>query len=195
MAAALQPRLSWIGVQDARDTNPPIGAGALLGGVFLGGWLVVCDVWLKLVTRAGGCEPAHQPLQTWFPKLWSVPERCDGIPLPGGLRLVPGARSNALLGLVDVPAESAALLGLGMLAFATVVSILVLRWSWRIPADALALGTLWAGLGILAAPRVMGLGVSFTEVVLGGVAFGLADFAVVWAMLWLGWRAVAEARA
>lgn len=166
-----------------------------MGGLFLGGWLVVCDVWLKLMTRAGGCEPTHQPLQSWLPKLWSVPERCNGVPLPGGVRLVPGSRSGAFLDFIPIPPDSSALFGLGLLAVTTIVSILVLRWRWRIPADALALGTAWAGVGMLAAPRLLGHGVAYTDVTIGAVSSGLADFAVGWSIVWLGWRVIAEARA
>ena len=81
-----------------------------------------------------------------------------------------------------------------MLALATTVTALVVLWRYRDPGDALALGGLWGGCAVLAAPGLQGMG-GFSEIALLGVPTGVGDVAVLWSLAWLLWRAVAEFRA
>ena len=83
----------------------------------------------------------------------------------------------------------------GLLAVAALVTILVWRWRWRSTGDATALGATWGAALILALPRLMGDGAGMAELHLGGMATGLGDFALLWVVIWLSWRAIAEARA
>ena len=69
------------------------------------------------------------------------------------------------------------------------------RWRWRSTGDATALGATWGAALILALPRLMGDGAGMAELHLGGMATGLGDFALLWVVIWLSWRAIAEARA
>jgi hypothetical protein len=71
----------------------------------------------------------------------------------------------------------------------------VLRWKWRSTGDATALGALWGAAIVLALPALAGHGGGAAELHVGGLATGLGDLALAWAILWLGWRAIAELRA
>lgn len=183
----------FFGMTNAHE-NSAVSAGALISGVLFGAWIAVCDVWVKLLARSAGCEPLT-PLGEAFGKVWEQPGRCPGIDIGGPLQLRPAVRAG--IGPTDIalPDGTAQLWGLGLFAAATVVTILVLRWRWRISGDALALGALWSGVGILALPRLAGPGTAFAEVHIGELATGLGDLAIAWAVVWLGWRLIAELRA
>ncbi len=176
------------------DANPPLGGGALLSGLLFGVWIGVCDSWVKVLARAGACEPT-KTLQDAATRLWTVPSSCSALSLFPGAALEPTAREGMTPMDVALPDGAAAVWGLALLAVATVTGILVLRWSRRTRGDALALGTLWGGLAIHALPRLTGPGTSFSEFALGPAHIGLADLAILWAALWLAWRAAAELRA
>jgi hypothetical protein len=175
------------------DANPALGGGALLSGLLFGAWLGVCDGWVKVLARAGSC-PSTGTLQQALEAVWTVPEACTSVELAPGLALTPTARAGATPLDLPLPAGMEAVYGLGLLAVATVAGIVVLRWSRRTRGDALALGTLWGGLVTHALPRMMEGGTSFAEFTVAGTHLGLADLAIVWAAVWLLWRALAELR-
>jgi hypothetical protein len=172
------------------------GAARLATGVVLAVWVVGCDLWLKIVARAAGCPP--DPSVSWLTEGYATPPACEPVALAGdGLALhavaSDGGPFGAMPGLLS--SSTGPTVGLALLAFATVVTILVARWKWRSAGDPLALGALWGGAIVLALPRLVGGGGRVTELSLGGVETGLGDLAIVWAVAWLAWRFVAEARA
>ena len=175
------------------DANPPLGGGALLSGLLFGAWLCVCDSWVKVLARAGSC-PSTITLDRALEALWTVPERCADVGLVGGVTLEPTIRAGATPIDLPLPEGMGPVYGLALLALATVIGILVLRWSRRTRGDALALGTVWGGLGVHALPRLMDAGTSFAEFSVAGYHVGIADVAIAWATVWLLWRAVAELR-
>lgn len=85
--------------------------------------------------------------------------------------------------------------GLALLAIAAVVTIAVVLWRWRDRGDALALGVLWGGATSLALPMLVGPGHGLADLAIGGLCLALGDLAMLWALAWLVWRAVAEYRA
>ena len=176
------------------DANPPLGGGALLSGLLFGAWIGVCDSWVKVLARAGACESTPS-LSDALGAVWTLPANCSAVPLLAGVSLEPTLRAGATpLGL-PLPNTMGAVYGLALLAVATVVGIVVLRWSRRTRSDALAVGTLWGGLVLHAAPRLIGDGTSFAEFSASGLHVGLGDLAIAWAGVWLLWRALAELRA
>ena len=90
------------------------------------------------------------------------------------------------------PEDFADLWGLGLFAIASVVSLGLLMWRRRASGDALAMGTLWAGVAIHGLPRVVGPGTSFSEIVIAGYGVSIGDIALAWAGLWLTWRLLAS---
>ncbi len=175
------------------DANPPLGGGALLSGLLFGAWLGVCDSWVKVLARAGSC-PSTATLQEALDAIWTVPAGCTSVPLVAGASLQPTVRTGATVLDLPVPEGLGPIYGLALLAVATVLGILVLRWSRRTRGDALALGALWGGLVVHAMPRLIGPGSSFAEFAVGGLHAGIADLAILWAVIWLLWRVVAELR-
>lgn len=186
----------------ARASRPKRGASSVVvRALLLAGWVGVCDVWLKAMARAGGCVDAPA-VADWVTQPWSLlgplPAQCPGAPLfSEAVRLAPAVRDGGPLGVL-APAFTGVygqLWALALLALATTVTILVARWRWRDSADGLAIGTLWGGCATLALPRLLGNGAGLSEITIGGVATGIGDIAVVWAGIWLLWRAIAETRA
>lgn len=175
------------------DANPPLGGGALLSGLLFGAWIGICDSWIKVLARAGACD-STATLSEALASVWTLPSDCSAVSLVGGLSLEPTARTGATPFDLPVPDAMAAVYGLALLAVATVVGIVVLRWSRRTRSDALAVGTLWGGLVLHAAPRMTEAGSSFAEFSMSGVHLGLGDLAIVWAAGWLLWRALSELR-
>lgn len=175
------------------DANPPLGGGALLSGLLLGAWIGICDSWIKVLARAGACDSAAT-LSDALDAVWTLPAECSAVALAGGVTLEPTARAGATPFNLPIPEAMVAVYGLALLAIATVVGIVVLRWSRRTRSDALAVGTLAGGLVLHAVPRMMEAGSSFAEFSVSGVHVGLGDLAIVWASAWLLWRALAELR-
>jgi len=175
------------------DANPPLGGGALLSGLLFGAWIGICDSWIKVLARAGACD-STTTLSDALAAVWTLPSDCSAVSLVGDISLEPTARTGATPFELPVPDAMAAVYGLALLAIATVVGIVVLRWSRRTRSDALAVGTLWGGLVLHAVPRMLDAGSSFAEFSMSGVHVGLPDLAIVWAAGWLLWRALAELR-
>jgi lipoprotein signal peptidase len=164
-----------------------------MSAVLLALWIVACDLWIKALTRAATCVDFANLLAA-VRQPWTPPGSCHPLPLTHGLQLHPSLREGLAFGF-ELPPGAGPLCGLAWIALATVISILVTRWRWRIGSDALALGTLWAGAGIHAFFRLTGPGAAFTdfEVATFGT-FALADVAIGWALLWLAWRWLGELR-
>lgn len=148
----------------------------LVPAVLLAAWLVGVDVWVKTVARLGAC-----PGMPTGP--WTAPTSCTEIRVAGELALIPAVR-DGLPGapLADLLTRQLAMLL--VLAAVTIATIAVVRARNRQPADLLALACLWAGAVIWAAPVLAGPGFGFTELVAGGVAFGVGDVAAAVGLLW-----------
>jgi len=145
--------------------------------VTLAGWLVLVDVWVKVVARLGACPGGDSGP-------WSVPTSCTPVVVSGDLVLAPAVRE----GLPGLPLADALLrqLGaLGVIAAVTIATILIVRARSRHSADLLALGCVWAGAVSMTAPMLFGPGFGFTEIVAGGIAFGVGDLAMAAGALWL----------
>jgi hypothetical protein len=164
-----------------------------LEGLLVAAWLVGCDTWVKLTARVAACSSTPSVREAWDQR-WLVPAGCGEADFWGIARLSPVVRDAGPFGLPGPAAGWA----YALLALAAVVSVLVLRWRWRTTGDALALGTIWGAAVILAAPALAGTGTAelqLGQAGAGGLATGLGDLALVWALGWLGWRAIAEMRA
>jgi hypothetical protein len=165
--------------------------------MLLTGWIVGCDLWVKILARAAGC-PAD-PSTAWIVDSYQAPpEGCEPVALASSAFALDAAASiGGPLGLVPglLSPERGSLAGLCLVAFAVIVTIVVTRWRWRSAGDPLALGALWGGTVALGLPRFIGGGARVTELSLAGIETGLGDIAVIWAVAWLAWRFVAEARA
>lgn len=157
-------------------------------------WVGLCDVWLKAMARAGGCsDPADIGSLVAHP--WALPEQCPGAALLGeSIRLAPVVRDGGPLGIAGglVTGSTG---GLVLLGIAAALSVAVLVWRWRDRGDALALGVLWGGALTLALPMLVGPGSGMADLAVGGMAIALGDLAMLWALAWLVWRAIAEYRA
>lgn len=160
-----------------------------LGALFVAAWLWGCDLWVKLTARVAACPESPSLREAWA-HAWAAPSGCGEADFWGIARLSPTVR-NGPWGLPGAGPVWAYVL----LAAAAVVSVLVLRWKWRSTGDALALGALWGAAIVLALPALAGHGGGAAELHLGGLATGLGDLALAWAIVWLGWRAIAELRA
>jgi hypothetical protein len=144
-----------------------------------------------VLTRSAACPDVHGVGEA-MSQLWSAPTGCTPLPLGAGLTLAPQARAAATPFEIGLPAGFGPVWGLALIAIATVLSILFLRWRWRIPGDALALGTFWAGALLHALPRMLAGGSTVTELQIGSLGTGVGDLAIAWALLWLVWRFIAE---
>lgn len=180
----------------ASPSSTPWSGSTWFQGLLICGWLVGCDAWVKITARVAACTSTPSVGEA-SGSVWTVPSGCTASDFWGFAQLSPVVRDGGPLGL------GAGLLGGGagtgwaiaLLAVAAVVSVLVLRWQWRSTGDAAALGALWAAVIIEAGPRLTGGGSGTSELLLGGMTTGLGDLALLWAGLWLGWRAIAEMRA
>ncbi len=178
--------------------NPPLSGAELAWGGLLGTWLFVCDVMLKILARVAACELPLELGRKLVKHAWDTPGTCSTAPLLGEVvMLVPQRHGHALFGVLDGGLTGAAghVFALFVLALATIVTIIVLRWRWRSAGDAFALGVLVSGALIHAVPRLAGDGTHPTELVVVGVPVGIGDLALLWAIIWIPWRFVAEARA
>lgn len=163
-----------------------------LKGLGVTTWLVACDAWVKVTARVADC-PTTPTVRDALGQVWNVPQGCGEADFFGFARLSPVVRDGGPLGLGGSAVGGA--WGYALLAAAALVSILVLRWKWRSRGDAAALGALWAAAIIEAGPRLLGGGAGTAELHLGGMVTGLGDIALLWVVLWLGWRVIAELRA
>jgi hypothetical protein len=170
-----------------------LSGGALLSGVLLGAWVVACDGWVKVLARAGCCDDTRV-VGDAAAAVWTVPGACEQLPLVGGVALSPAVRAGTTPMNVAIPEDFADLWGLGLFAIASVVSLVFLMWRRRASGDALAIGTLWAGVAIHGLPRVVGPGTSFSEIAIAGYGVSIGDIALAWAGLWLTWRVLAWLR-
>ncbi|MCA9653596.1 MAG: hypothetical protein H6712_20540 [Myxococcales bacterium] len=174
----------------------PWSGSTWLKGAAVAGGLVACDAWVKVTARVAGC-PTTSSLKEALGRAWHVPEGCSDADFFGFARLSPVLREGGPFGVGGsmLGGSVGGIWAIGLLAVAALVSILVLRWRWRSPGDAAALGALWGAVVIEAGPRLVSGGAGTAELQLGGMATGLGDIALVWAAAWLLWRAIAEARA
>lgn len=152
----------------------------------MAGWVVGCDAWVKITARVAACSTTPSVGEA-LGEVWTVPQGCGETDFWGIARLSPTP------GLVGGGAGTG--LAIGLLVLAAVATVLVVRWRWRTRGDAAALGALWGAVIIEALPRLLGDGTGLAELQLGGLPTGLGDLCLAWAVLWLGWRAIAEARA
>jgi hypothetical protein len=176
------------------EGNPPVSAGALASGALLAGWLLACDAWVKLLARSAACADVGT-VGDAAGRIWAVPQGCTPLDIGLGVAVVPMTRTGATPLDIALPAGLGPVWGLALLGVATVVSILFLRWRWRIAGDAMALGTFWAGALLHGLPRMLLGGTTITELQIGAWGIGIGDLALAWGGVWLGWRAVAELRA
>lgn len=179
------------------DTATRGSSGFIGRAVLLAGWIGLTDLWLKTMARAGGCTDAPG-LAKLLENPWVIPNNCPGRPLLGeAVLLAPAVRDGGPFGVL-APSLSGATgetWGFVVLGLAAVLTVLVARWRWRDPGDILALGVLWGGCLVLALPRVLGDGTGVTELTVAGIGVGIGELTVAWALAWLAWRFVAEARA
>jgi hypothetical protein len=169
-------------------STPQWSGSTWLEGLLVGAWLVGCDTWVKVTARVAACAVTPTVREAWD-QAWTVPQGCGEADFWGIARLSPIVRDGPL----GLPGPGM-VWAYALLAVAAVVSVLVVRWRWRSTGDALALGALWGAAVILATPVLVG-GTASAELHFGGLATGLGDLALVWALGWLGWRAIAEHRA
>ena len=177
-------------MQEAQQ-NSPTSPGALLSGALLGIWIAVSDGWIKVLARTGCCETTKTFAEA-LGELWTVPEACSPVDVAGIATLLPTSRDGASPFEVALPEGTGAVWGLALFALATVLTILILRWSRRSKGDVLILGTLWSGACVHGLPRLLGSGASFAELQIASLGFGVGDLALAWALVWLTWRFIAE---
>lgn len=158
--------------------------------------VVASDAWVKVMARVAAC-PTTQDVREALRTVYSVPPDCGSTDFWGFAQLSPLVRDGGLLGIGAglLDGSAGGIWAIGVLAIAAVVSILVLRWRWRSPGDALALGALWGAAIVESGPRLLSEGTGTAELSIGGASTGLGDLALLWAVLWLGWRVIAESRA
>lgn len=173
--------------------NSPLSASAIGSGIVLSAWLLACDAWIKVLARSGAC-PEVGTLSDALGVLWSPTEGCSSLSVAGVAALEPRVRAGILPLDIGLPDGLGPVWGLALFALAAVTTILVLRWQRRSWGDALALSTLWSGVAMHGLPRLVGDGVSFSELTLGSIGLGLGDLTIGWACLWLVWRTIAELR-
>lgn len=174
----------------------PWTVGQGVTAALLAAWIVACDLWVKILARAAGCPAEVAGVGARVTHAYAPPGECGAVPLLGeGLSLKARASDGMPLDLLaDALSGIGSLVGIAVLAVATIVTILVWRWRWRSAGDPLALGALWGGALALAVPRLV-VGDRLTELAVGSMHTGLPDLAFAWATVWLLWRAIAEARA
>ncbi len=124
--------------------------------------------------------------------LWTVPPECAPVAVGGVVTLSPSLRTGISPLELPLPPGLGSIWGLALLAIATIVTIVVVRWTRRTKGDALLLGTLWVGVCLHALPRLFMGGPSLAEMQIASLSFGVGDLAILWALLWLTWRFIAE---
>lgn len=181
--------VSWRARMAPPPTSPaPWKSSAGLSGLAVATWVLACDAWVKITARVAACPDAPSVGDTWS-RVYTAPSGCGDVDAWGLAQLSPVVRGGPW-GLPG-PGTVWAYVLLGV---AAVVSVLVLRWRWRSPGDASALGALWGAALVLSLPALVG-GEGTAELRLGGLSVGLGDLALAWAAAWLGGRWIAEIRA
>lgn len=169
--------------------NRPRWTGATwLKALVVAAWLIGCDLWIKAVATVAACTETGSVADALTP-IWSTPGTCQDTDFWGIARLHPVVRESGPLGLDGMTWAYA------LIAIALVFAVYIVFWRWRSTGDALALGTLLGGVVIEVGPRLLHGGAGRAEFHLGGFTTGLGDIALAWALLWLAWRLIAEARA
>lgn len=179
--------------------NPPITTRHTVLGIALFAWLWLSDLVLRALAQTGGC-PGDATLDFGvLLDVWAPEPGCTGYGIAGdAIRLHLQGRPGAFFGMGGGLLEGMGpVWGLLLLALATVVTILVLRWKWVSGVDTLPLACIWAGAFILGVPRVLGSadGAALASLQFFGITTSLGDLALLWGLAWLGWRAAAEATA
>jgi hypothetical protein len=165
-------------------------------GVLLGAWVLACDIVLKGVARAAACGE-ELGLDDTLPAVFEVPVSCRAVDLAGpAIQIRPQAVEGAWAGLgTGFSGFSGQMYALGLLLCATILTILVRRWQWHADGDPRALGILWGAAVAAALPRLLGDGRGVAELSIAELSFGMADFGLAFALVWLAARFVAELRA
>lgn len=172
--------------------------GSRVRAVLLGAWVIVTDLALQLVARVGGCAHVDRIEAGSLRDLVRDPGECSGTAMAGdAIVLVPRRHDGALFGLGSGMFEGfvGQVYALGLLLVATVMSIVIVRWEGRAAGDGLILGLAWGGAVAGALPRLVGDGRGSAELDLFGLHTGIAELALLWALVWLVVRLVAESRA
>ena len=166
------------------------------------GWLVgagvlVLDAALKVVALLGGCGERIR-LDGGIAGHVVADPGCGSTELAGPqLALGPFHHRGLVFGLADGSFDGfmGQVVALGYLLLATVVTIVVSRWQYRTGGDSRALGLVWGGAAALAWPRLAGDGSGVAELQAFGLLTGVSSLALVYGLVWLSIRAVAELRA
>jgi lipoprotein signal peptidase len=189
-------RVAFVMVSTRMSSAAPWSLGQGVTAALLAAFIVACDLWVKVLARAAGCAADVAGASARVTNAYAAPGACQPVPLLGeGLSLHATSADGGPFGvLTDTLAGVGSLMGIAILAFTTVVTVLVWRWQWRSAGDPLALGALWGGALVLSAPRLH-VGDRLTELALGSLHTGMGDLAFAWALGWLAWRAIAELRA
>jgi lipoprotein signal peptidase len=174
----------------------PWTVGQGVTAALLAAWVVACDLWVKVLARAAGCAHDVAGASARVTNAYAPPGDCQAVPLLGeGLSLRATSADGGPFGLfADSLSSVGSLVGIAVLAIATVITILVWRWRWRSAGDPLALGALWGGALALCLPRLV-VGDRLTELAVGSMQTGIPDLAFTWSLAWLTWRLIAESRA
>lgn len=171
--------------------------GSRLRAVLLAVWVIATDLALHIVARVGGCAGVEQIDAKLLRGLFDAPGACAGTPMAGeAIVLVPRRHDGALFGLG--PGVFVGFVGqvyaLGLLLLATIMTIVVVRWDSRSAGDGMILGLAWGGALAGALPRLVGDGRGSAELDLFGLHTGIAELALLWSLVWLVVRLVAESR-
>jgi hypothetical protein len=166
---------------------------------FLFVWLVFTDAFLKLLARCANCvDPLHLDLSE-FARIYNVAAPvCGATELfgtPFALHATP--RAGVWMGLLPEFGSglNGQLYGLGLLALAVVVAILVLRWQWRAHGDAMLVAVLGASAWMEAFPRLSGDGRGLATFEILGQGIALSDIFLPLALVWIAGRVIGEMRA
>jgi hypothetical protein len=182
----------------SRGDYAPLDRRAIGRGIALAAWIVVLDVFLKLLAHVGGCSDSAVFDLDVFERLWTAPEGCQKLELLGPfITLIPRARNGLPFGILEeqLAGFNGQMWGLGLLAIAMVITILIWRWRWQDVGDGLALGAIWGGVLVHGVPRAIGSGATFTEINLLDFGVGLGDLALGWGVVWILLRWIGELRA
>ncbi|MEE9382471.1 MAG: hypothetical protein V3V08_03555 [Nannocystaceae bacterium] len=160
-------------------------------------WILASDALLKVVARIAACGTSVPHTSRLLRSVWLPADACgEQDRTTETIQLVFVQTDAAIFGLAApvVVGQVGMAYGATLLALAALLTSLVLRWKWRTPADAHALAAVWAGALITGIPRLVSEGRGLGEISIYGTATGLGDLALVWGLLWLIVRWLAERR-